>query len=133
MDWRGMRWTRIVLLASVLIVLGGCATTASGPTRPAGVATTTGSATSTVGQPQAVASSTATTLRQATTTPAQATQATSIRMPSAAATPVLPRVSPAAVLSGHTGPVTVLAWSPDGTRFATSSGVPDPTDHTVRV
>jgi WD40 repeat protein len=38
------------------------------------------------------------------------------------------------VLVGPAGPVTVIAWSPDGTRFATSSGAPpDTQDHAIRV
>lgn len=38
------------------------------------------------------------------------------------------------VLVGPTGPVKVVAWSPDGTRFATGSGVPfDTQDHAIRL
>lgn len=37
------------------------------------------------------------------------------------------------VLASHTGPVGVIAWSPDGSRFATSSGTGGSPDQTVRL
>lgn len=50
------------------------------------------------------------------------------------ATPSLLSGERSQVLVGLTGPVTVVAWSPDGTRFATSSGMPfDTQDHTIRL
>lgn len=53
--------------------------------------------------------------------------------------PGTPRASPVTnnrptVLPNLSGPVTVIAWSPDGTRFATSSGSPpDTNDSTIRL
>lgn len=37
------------------------------------------------------------------------------------------------VLAGPAGPVTVLVWSPDGSRFATSSGAGNASDTTVHL
>jgi WD40 repeat protein len=37
------------------------------------------------------------------------------------------------ILTGHTGPVDVVAWSPDGTRFATSSGQGNSPDYSVHL
>jgi WD40 repeat protein len=130
---RGKMWpTALAGLAGVLVLLAGCARTAPADVRMA-VPTPTVAATGTAAWPGAVASPTATSPRQATTAVTQSTRVAGAGTPPATATPAPTRGGPAAVLSGHTGPVTVLAWSPDGARFATSSGVPNPTDHTVRV
>lgn len=53
--------------------------------------------------------------------------------PTATATPAPARLGPPRVLAGHTGPVAVLAWAPDGARFATTSGANGSPDTTVRL
>jgi WD40 repeat protein len=50
-----------------------------------------------------------------------------------AASPAILRNGEVAILRGHTGPVSVVAWSPDGSRFATSSGTAISRDFSVRL
>lgn len=59
--------------------------------------------------------------------------ATVAATPTATATPIVARNGNVQVLTGHTGPVDLVAWSPDGTRFATSSGQGNSPDYSVHL
>ena len=128
--WRS-RGRRLWCWCGAIVLLGGCTTTPAPPMAATPTSHTVTEGTSARAQPSPVA------------TPSVAS---SIVPPDRSATATVPqratpRTTPSPVgyehpraLIGLTGPVTVVAWSPDGTRFATSSGFPfDTPDHAVRL
>lgn len=137
-DAPGMR-RRAVLrwlgMAGSLVLLHGC----TAETRPAS------GTTATIGERPRDTMATPKTTPSAVT-PATVSSSPIVRLPAPAsptgtptqgipgpATPTTIRIGPPLILTGHTGPVGVLAWSPDGSRFATTSGVGNSPDNTIRL
>lgn len=124
--WRG--WVgRLCCWCGALALLGGCTATPVPTTAIAPTSRTAAEETRTRARPSPVATPLAAPPgRPATATvPGRST-------PRATASPV--NYEHPRVLVGPTGSVTVIAWSPDGARFATSSGAPfDTQDHAIRL
>lgn len=131
---------------SLLLLLSGCAAAPS-PSSPS--PTTVTSRTAGVATPVGEQSQRDLTVTAATTSPRTQPPIGPSPVPSAGAGASPMRATPRAtprqaasappsigsplILSGPTGPVKELTWSPDGTRFATASGAGNSPDNTVRL
>ncbi|HET8627765.1 MAG TPA: WD40 repeat domain-containing protein [Thermomicrobiales bacterium] len=124
--------------AVLLVALAGCSVTGAPTPTPAGTVAATslpaspaaGATAARVAAPSPATSAASPAARATPATPRPAT-------PAAAASPATPapgRVGNPLVLTGQTGAVTVVAWSPGGSSFAAGGGtLPDKSDHTIRM
>lgn len=122
-----------LVLPGIVIVLAGCR-----DNTPAAVSTISNSSpssgvSSAITTPPAPTSTVSPTALASPTISAGPTAATTTALATAASNPTASSNISSTVLSGHSGPVTELAWSPDGKLLASSSGDFSSSDFSVRL
>lgn len=125
------RWRHWCWVLCLALFLGGC--TRGAASTPSAIVADPTSTQPTIAptQPSTLPTLPPTPAVQGTATPTVARATATV-----AAVPTWPtpeRNGNVAILTGHTSPVSVVAWSPDGSRFVTSSGTGTSLDYSVRL
>src|SRR5690242_3946822 len=122
-----------LVLPGIVILLAGCGDNTPAAVSPIANISPSSDVSSAITTPPAPTSTVSPTALASPTISANPTAAATTALATAASTPTAASNIPSTVLNGHSGPVTELAWSPDGKLLASSSGDFSSSDFSVRL